>query len=405
MRITNLRNEPHRTGFQRLTVDVEYKDSSREQVWYALPEDIPPSRTGNPWLALMLPLAAASGEDLRVDLPVDAWLLQNAETLVRLWTFWYPELAKPVRLFAEALPPSVPQPGVSCSFTAGVDSFFTVLRHPESRHYINVLGLDMPLWKSDAHDRLTARLEAAAHQLGARLIRMATNVRETRWGKLPWENYASGAAISAAHLHLERLCGAGLIPSSCAIEVLEAWGLHPLSCPMFSTSSTRIVYDGAGHTRAQKLENIVENRIVRENLHVCFLGQDTHGQDDTNCSRCGKCIRTMLVLDILGKLQDCKTFDPSGYRVELAGCMDVTHPVNRSFHDETRELALRKGRLDIVRQIDLSLKRSRRAQLLDRFAGWPFLWRLPYYYRRHAFGALAHLQRIEPPPAASSAAA
>jgi hypothetical protein len=204
---------------------------------------------------------------------------------------------------------------------------------------------------------------------------------------------------------MERLCGAGLIPSSCGAEVLEPRGLHPLSCPMFSTSSTRIVYDGAGHTRAQKLENIVESRIVRENLHGCFLGQDTHGQDDTNCSRCGKCIRTMLVLDILGKLQECKTFDLSRYRVELAGCMDVTHPVNRSFHDETRALALSKGRSDIVRQIVVSLKRSRRARLLDRFAKWPLFWRPPHCYRRHAFGALAHLHRIEPPQAPSSASA
>lgn len=144
--------------------------------------------------------------------------------MLPLWAHWYPHLAKRVRILADALPPGVPQPEVSACFSAGVDSFFTVLRHPECKVYVHVLGLDMPLWKRDARDRLTARLEMAASKLGARLVRMATNIRETRWGKIPRESYASGAAISSSHLMLERLCGTGLVPSSYPIQVLHPWG-------------------------------------------------------------------------------------------------------------------------------------------------------------------------------------
>lgn len=78
MRITNWLHREIRHGFQRISVDVEYADGSREEVWFEMPDDIPACDNGNPWLALMIPLAAASGEDIRVDLPVDPYLLQNA---------------------------------------------------------------------------------------------------------------------------------------------------------------------------------------------------------------------------------------------------------------------------------------------------------------------------------------
>lgn len=402
MRVTNWRNECGSGNRQRVSVDVEYEDGSREDYWFELPADIPASRTGSPWLALLLPLAVASGEDLRVEWPVDPYLLQNAETLIALWACWFPNLATPIRIFAEPLPAGVPLPGASASFTAGVDSFFTVLRHPESKFYVNVLGLDMPRWKKDAYERLTSRLERIAQELGARLVRVATNVRETRWGKIPWEKIGCAGAITAAHLQLEQVCGTALIPASFRIQVLHPFGLHPLTVPMFSTSTTRILFDGASHSRHEKIEAIADYRVVQQNLQVCFVGQDRHGQDDTNCSRCEKCLRTMIVLDILGKLPEFPTFDLSSYRVELAARMDCIHPARRSVQTETKDLAVRRGRLDIARHLDLSLRRSKRAALLQHFERWPILWRLPYYYEKHAFGALAHLDWIGTPPSAGA---
>jgi len=395
--VTHFRLEPIVGNRQRAAVDVVYGDGSREEIWFDLPEELPASRTGNPWLALMLPLAAASGEDLRLDLPVDSWLKLNAEALVKLWTAWHPETCRNIRILAETTPPAAPQPDVLSTFTAGIDSFFTVLRHPECRHYINVLGLDMPLFKRDAYERLTARLERIAGQLGARLIRMATNVRETRWGRLPWESYAAGGVLSASMLLLETRFGAGLIPSAIDIRVPYPSATHPLTTPLYSASTMRIFYDGSSHSRAEKIEALAGERIVLDNLHVCFVGQDTHGQDDANCSRCGKCLRTMLALDALGKLRECPMFDLSGYSVELAGRMECVRPTTRYYVQDVRQLAERYGRQDIVRQLDLSLRRSRRAALLDRFLATPFLWRLPYYYRKYAFRGLAKLHRISQP--------
>lgn len=394
MRICRLRHDIAGGGFRQAAVDLEFNDGSREELWFRVPEEVPAAENGNAWLALTLPLAAALGEDLRIDMPVDPWLKQNAETLLRLWRYWYPNLVKTVRIDAATLEAGSPKPDVVSTFTAGIDSYFTVLRHPECKHYIHVLGLDMPLWKRDAHERLTAKLEQVAARLGARLFRMATNLRETRWGKLPWENFSSGAALSGSLLQLETMFGTGLIPSSFDIGVTHPWGSHPLSDPLYSASTMRILHDGASHGRTGKTEFLADYPIVLETLHVCFVGQDTHGQDDTNCSRCGKCYRTMLTLDALGKLEDCSAFDLSQYRVELASRMDGVHPNNRQLIMEVRELASRRGRQDIVRQLDRSLRRSRIAAFLDRFQKAPLLWRLPSYYRRHAFSGLAHLHRL-----------
>lgn len=50
-------------------------------MWFELPEDIPASEKGSPWLALMRRLAVASGEDLDVELYADRYCIQNAGTL------------------------------------------------------------------------------------------------------------------------------------------------------------------------------------------------------------------------------------------------------------------------------------------------------------------------------------
>jgi len=397
VRVLNLRHELVSGGFRQSTVDLEFGDGTREQLWFRVPEEVPPPENGNAWLALTLPLAAALGEDLRIDLPVDAWLKLNAENLLAVWRHWYPGLVKAIQIHAGTLPPGLPKPEVVSSFTAGIDSFFTVLRPPECKHYIHVLGLDMPIWKREAHARLTDRLERAAAQMGARFYRLATNLRETRWGKLPWETFAAGAALAGSHLQMESLAGAGLIPSSeLAPEI--PWGSHPLTDPLFSTSSMRILHDGFSHNRLEKTEYVVQFPIVLENLHVCFIGEDTHGQDDRNCSRCGKCVRNMVALDAIGKLRECKTFDLSLYRVELAAQLEATSKKGRVILERLRELAERHNRADIVRCLDESLRKSRIMKALKQFERKPLLWRLPAYYRKRAFGAISVLQRV---PAAS----
>src|SRR5688572_24495122 len=80
----------------RLRAEVRYETGSvgPEEYWFDVPRAYASelSTSGNPWIACLLPLAAHTGEPLRVPVPVDRPLLENAERLMSIWRAWYPEL-------------------------------------------------------------------------------------------------------------------------------------------------------------------------------------------------------------------------------------------------------------------------------------------------------------------------
>ena len=72
--------------------------------------------------------------------------------------------------------------------------------------------------------------------------------------------------------------------------------LAPLTDPLLSSESFRIVHDGAGFTRMEKIETIAEWPEAFAGLRVCWAGR----QRDRNCGRCSKCVRTILAIRAVG---------------------------------------------------------------------------------------------------------
>jgi hypothetical protein len=264
-------------------------------------------------------------------------------------------------------------------FSAGVDSYFTVLRHPV-KHFVNVLGFDMPLTKEPAFQRHCERLARIAKELSGELIPVRTNIRQTRWRSCHWQKLGFGPALAATALAMERRFSRVLLPGSVDFRNLFPWGSHPLSDPLLSTSKTRIVHDGSAYTRTEKIDFISRNELALRTLHVCFRGQDGLGQDDTNCCHCEKCYRTMTVLEILGKLDQAELFDRQKFDVKKISRVLAETTAEIIFYREIQDLALKHGRTDIVREIDRCFRRSSRiAKLLfvaRSLSHLPFLWRL-----------------------------
>lgn len=87
--------------------------------------------------------------------------------------------------------------------------------------------------------------------------------------------------------------------------------------PQLSTDQLRIESSGAGVTRQNKLREIVKYRPSYKSLNVCT-------SDGPNCSRCEKCIRTMIGLDALGELDKySEVFDLDFYRKNQSYCFQV----------------------------------------------------------------------------------
>ena len=156
-------------------------------------------------------------------------------------------------------------------FSGGVDAFFTVLRHQEpiqSWEHIHiddlifVWGFDVPLDKPDAFDRTGRALQSAAKELWKNLVVVASNLKTTRlerdaeWGAL-WH----GSGIVSTGLALEKRYTQLVIASTYSYANLAPWGSHPLSDPLLSTLSTRVIHDDVSFSRAEKTEVVARSDI------------------------------------------------------------------------------------------------------------------------------------------------
>ena len=357
----------------RLRAEVRYATGSvgSEEYWFDVPRSYAQnlSASGNPWVAALLPLAAHAGESLRVPLPVDRPLFENAERLMRIWQTWYPELAVPA-IEADVAPSPPPErPALTAAFfSGGVDSFFTVLRRravapPAQRasidELITVWGFDIPLTGADAFHRLRERHESVAGELGMPLIDVATNLRTTRWRNAQWSYLAHGPGFAGVALALERRFHTVYLAGSGSYRDLHPWASHPVTDPLFSTWCTSIVFDAAEYLRTDKIESLTTSAIAMRALRVCF-----EAQSDANCGACGKCQRTMLVLDLCGALERCATFPRRHITVREVARMDCSHPFALREVQDIRRLAVTRGRSDVVHALDRAVARSARRRVL-----------------------------------------
>jgi hypothetical protein len=360
----------------RISAEVAYDDagSAPEVCWYDFPEEVAAGRvkSGNPWLAAFLPLAMTLGEPLRISAPVDRILFEGAQQLLEIWHAWYPDLPI-IPIEAELEDLTDPQAGghTAAFFSGGVDSFFTLLRNADlpgdtSKKIDDLLlvwGFDVSIENKDAFQRMLIVLKNAAGNFDKELYDVATNLRQTRFNKANWGRLAHGAALASVGLHLENRYRRLLIPSSGGFKELLPWGSHVLTDPLFSTRRMRVMQDGAGSSRTQKLERIASSPVVQQSLRVCW-----RSGTDQNCGRCGKCLRAMAALEVLGFRERCSSFPSGPLNLALISNIfyDDQHMIDRGW--DLHRFVCRKGRPDIAKAIEHSLKRSLRLQRWCDFA-------------------------------------
>lgn len=303
--VRELRSSPGELTFQVEVAGVEWEIYFRT--------DAPVTPTADAALATCLMPAMRAGGTLSLADPLSARLVrtqQEYQAIQQLWSHdwgaWIPPLRE-VEVRAPTRSSEAPEPGrgVAAFFSGGVDSWSTVLAHPELTHLVFVRGMDLALSLPELTDEVEVRLRAAAAEVGLPLYVVETNVRELSDQLVPWEAYF-GCALAAVALMHAPLFERFLMAGSMDYAVADDRGANPLVDHLWSTESLEVVHDGGRYSRLQRVERIAVHPVVQRSLRVCWENRG----GAYNCGRCPKCLLTLVSLEALGMRGGMETFPP-----------------------------------------------------------------------------------------------
>lgn len=234
-----------------------------------------------------------------------------------LLNFRMPEAVTQVEIKYDQLKPMAVKPtGIGTTFSGGVDSLFTLWKHisqnqpiPDYQitHALFILGFDIVNADKSRYQSLYSRYSSALQELKVGLIPMETNLVSLIMPRMRFVHFYGPVLIGSAHV-FGNLFNKFFIPSSRDYEQLRSWTStsDPTTDPLLSTNSLEIIHHGAAYRRVEKIEALSDWELAHNHLRICqshYLGENTN-----NCSHCEKCVRTMIPIYALGKMDKFRTF-------------------------------------------------------------------------------------------------
>jgi hypothetical protein len=310
---------------------------------------------------------------LVIDAPVSATWLENIQKLFPIWRDWWGY--KPIMpdVVTRAVGGADPAPAKALLFSGGVDSFYSALNAPRHDFLVAAQGFDIPLHDRARMEMLRKSLIEVSSAIGAQPLVIRTNFREhpvAGRGRV-WERIHGGVLAAFGHVLSERV-GQLTISSSYGLKNPVPWGSSFMTDPLFSSERVRITQFGHEVRREEKIPSIAHHPLVRKHLRVCWDNRDGF----VNCSRCGKCLMTMLSLAAAEALGESEVFDDEE---ALITRLNATRFLWK--HNNPMDRVARSKKLD-PRVADAALrlvKRSRNARRIREFAT-----RLTYVIDRYA---------------------
>ena len=316
-----------------------------------------PPDDGAPFLAAAVQLAMRRGEDLTIEAPVSARLLDACDEIQRIYAAWAPELRPAEIHTAGTSTAAAARGGSGCFFSRGVDSMFSALceRSDPLTTLIFCDGLD-PNHDDDVRAEEIRLAGQAAAAIGLPLVVAATNIRDVADEVVPdWEDFVAPGLAFVAH-SLSGGISRAVIPSSDTYATLEPCGTSPLLDPLFSSEAVEIEHDSLACGRGAKIAWLSEQRPdVLRWLKVCFFVNSPG-----NCGECGKCLLTMAELLASGTLSLAEGF-PSAIDLDAVRRMRV--PIRKARIDWQEGVALLEaagGHAELLEAIAEALERGTR---------------------------------------------
>lgn len=323
-------------------------DGKTINIWFRVKgQDIKKEHADDALLAATLLPAMRFSEVLEFSEDCSERLLQSIDTIQDIFLSWYgSDGFNRVAVNVKPRKKNVKigsKRGVASCFTGGVDSFHSFIKHrDEVTHLLYTDGLDIPLEAEGFLEMVKDKLKMVSKTLGKQYLEVQSNIRELSDLAGDWAYQMNGSAIASIGLCLGSSIERLYIPSTHTYAKLDARGTHALLDPLWSTEYLEIVHDGAEATRIEKVEVVANDKTALENLRVCWQSRDSY-----NCGVCEKCIRTMLHLDVVGKLNSAVTFKNRN-TISFEKDFSVTKDGQYAYALETIEEANKRGRSDLV---------------------------------------------------------
>jgi hypothetical protein len=322
---------------------------------------------GDPFLPVILLVAMRQHRRLAFETSVSPTLLEATPRIMELYRDWSVRSEQPLHPVEVTATPVARQRLGTVSgafFSCGVDSFYTLLRNVarypvnDSRaihHLVVVQGFDIALDRTGLYETTRGNAAAVARTLGRSIVPVQTNVKDFLRG-LEWAAIAHGAALASVGLVFSYLFHTIYIAATDAFPRLymKPMGSHPALDPLWSTEAVEFVHDGAETRRVDKVRVIAPSPLALRYLRVCWENRG----GAYNCGGCGKCMRTMVDLDLCGALERAETFP---HAIDLRAIERLHRPPGRGGRTpwlDTLAEARRSGRQELVASIELMLGRS-----------------------------------------------
>jgi hypothetical protein len=360
-------------------IDSERKEMNfPENLWFSVrnsDEHIYPN-TLDAFVIGMLPIAMKIKEDITLEGPVSSRLAYGITHYQAILSSWWPQVFTPINIHYKALDieqdPRVT--GTICTFSGGVDSFYSVLKHLPSEmenpsyqltHAMMINGFDQ-LNDPDREGSSQIMFDIYAPLLdswGVKLLMVDTNLRIFRDVVFPRKELPLSQAnpLSACAHIFGKVCSRFLLAGHAAYRHTKMLpsGSHPVLDHHLGSDALQIIHADSNATRAEKIAYIANYSEVQKNLRVCFGAIDFHKSDRgfevKNCCKCEKCLRTFIVLDILGKAEQSRSFrDPNNFNDKV--CFNLLITSKPEFLIENLELAKQHDRQDWIKRISQALQ-------------------------------------------------
>jgi hypothetical protein len=288
-------------GTWRVTADVD-----GEPVWFESP-DLELAPVAEAWATAFTIPALERGARLALETPLDEVWLDNIVAIQDLLHEWW---GYPLRLPLAAAQVAEPANGdggeTALFFSAGADSFYTLLRggHRVDR-LVLIQGFDFGLDAASRQAVVERSLRAVARARGIAATVVRTNARMHPLVRaVSWERAHGGVLAGVGHV-LGGAVRRVLISSSISLRSGRPWGSHFRLDPMWGSGRRAFLSVGQERRKGEKLRAIAQDPLVHEHLHVCWQNPAHQG----NCSKCNKCVYARLVLADCGVLERCRTLE------------------------------------------------------------------------------------------------